>query len=265
MRHFTLQSRPGLFCPRRWFYGPPPLANFRPGSMNRVSPKPRSKSSKATVLLVASQPFFRGCSEEWLARQPGMACLGADSVAAAARAAAQARPDAVLTQLMLNDGDALDLIKRLHDAHPKLPVAVFVSGSQRVYPERLLKAGARAILDEGAGPGEVLEAVRLVLSGQLYVSPRLSCALLEHLGAPQRGRADDQLRALTDRELEVFGLLGAGLSTRVVADRLHVSFKTVESHRENIKVKLGAQSARQLLVMAASWLPDALGRGARPS
>lgn len=215
-------------------------------------------------MLVASQPFLRGCGEEWLSRQPGIACLGADSVAAAARVAAQTRPDAVLTQLMLGDGDALDLIKRMHDAHPKLPVAVFVTNSQTVYPARLLRAGARAILDEAAGPEEVLEALRSMLSGRLHVSPRLSGTLLEQMGASQRDQVDDRLRVLTDRELEIFGMLGAGLSTRVVADRLHVSFKTVEAHRENIKVKLGAQSARQLLVMAASWLPDAIGHGSGP-
>jgi DNA-binding NarL/FixJ family response regulator len=154
----------------------------------------------------------------------------------------------------LKDGDGLELIKSLKGLYPDLLMLVLSEHDETLYAERALRAGARGYLMKEETTDEVLNAIRTTLQGELYVSRKMSVLALHKLldNTPQtRG---EYLERLTDRELQVFHMLGVGKGTADIAAELHVSFKTIESHRENIKHKLGLRNAADLLCHAVHWV-----------
>jgi DNA-binding NarL/FixJ family response regulator len=162
-----------------------------------------------------------------------------------------ARPDLAIVDLCLDNTPGLELVRQLHEASPELPVLVLSMHDEALFAERAIRAGARGyIMKKGAIVG-LVHAMREILSGRVYASESVSQGLLRGLGdtgASQR----DPLAGLTDRELEVFEMIGRGISTAAIADNLGLSIKTIETYRSNIKQKLNLRDATELIRVAVS-------------
>jgi DNA-binding NarL/FixJ family response regulator len=193
---------------------------------------------------------------ELLAREPDMSvCATARNVPAALSAIAKLNPDIAVVDISLPGTSGLELIGQMAQRSPELPVLVFSAHDEALYAERCLRAGARGYLMKDAPPEHLVPALRRVISGQVYLSDKMTAAMLAKVvkgGAPEP--AASPMESLTNREMEVFRLIGQGFSTRQVAATLTVSPKTVESHTAKIKEKLGLHNAVQLQQRAALWV-----------
>jgi DNA-binding NarL/FixJ family response regulator len=205
------------------------------------------------ILLVDDHPLFRQGLAQLLALEPDLAVCGqAEDTAQAVRTVETQRPDLVIVDISLNGGDGIELVKDLKATHPKLPTLVVSMHDEVLYAERALRAGALGYVMKRAGTGEVLEAIRHALVGEVYVSPDMKNRLLLRLaGLPTPEMSP--LAQLSDRELEVYRLTGDGLNLRQIAKQLKISTSTVESHRARIKEKLGLSTAAELVRHALQW------------
>jgi DNA-binding NarL/FixJ family response regulator len=168
---------------------------------------------------------------------------------------ATARPDLVVVDISLKHGNGLDLIKRLKASHPNVKVLVSSMHDESLFAERALHAGALGYINKQDSPEKVIEAIRKVLDGQVYLSAEMTNHLLHRLGNRQHDSLErPSVDTLSDREWEVFELIGQGLSTRQIAERLHRSIKTIETHREHIKEKLGLANGTELTRHAVQWV-----------
>jgi DNA-binding NarL/FixJ family response regulator len=165
----------------------------------------------------------------------------------------KARPDLMIVDISLKDGNGLELIKRTRSQHPAVKMLVVSGFQESLYAERALRAGAMGYVSKQHSNDTVIEAIRTVLRGEYYVGAEVSRRLVA-----QALRGGDQVEEpidrLTTRELEVFRLIGEGLTSGAIANRLHLSTHTIDTHRENIKRKLGAQSAADLTRQAVQWV-----------
>jgi len=211
--------------------------------------------SKIRVLIVDDHPIVReGLVRRINAEQDMQACGEAESAAEALEAAEKLQPDLIVVDLGLKDSNGLDLIKDLRIRQPKLPVLVLSMQDESFYAERALRAGARGYIMKQEAAENIIVAIRRVLEGQVYVSENLASRLLETMVTGKHWSEDGSIDLLSDRELEVFDLLGRGLATRQIAERLHVSVKTVETYREHIKDKLHIDNANELVHQAVLWV-----------
>jgi DNA-binding NarL/FixJ family response regulator len=207
------------------------------------------------VLLVDDHPFMRAGLAQLIDRQADLAVCGeAGSPAEAFQVIAKTKPDLILTDLTMPGRSGLEFIKDLLAAEPKLAVLVVSMHDELVYAERALRAGARGYIMKEAGGENLLAAIRQVLRGEVYVSPRMSARILAAMsGAKPRG-SSSPIEKLSDREFEVFQLIGQGKSTRDIAAQLHLSPKTVDVHRGHIKEKLELKDATALIRHAVRWV-----------
>jgi DNA-binding NarL/FixJ family response regulator len=204
---------------------------------------------------VDDHPLMREGMSQWISRAPGLELCGeASSAAQALSAVEQLKPDLVVADISLGGRDGLELIKDLRALKPSLPVVVLSMHEESLYARRALQAGARGYVMKRAGGGRVIEAIREVLEGRIAVSPEMSTHLLEEYSGkrPRSGRT--ALPSLTDREFEVFQLIGAAKSNREIAAQLSLSPKTVETHRMNVMRKLKIFSAPELLRFALQYV-----------
>jgi DNA-binding NarL/FixJ family response regulator len=218
--------------------------------------KAAKKKSDASqrILVVDDHPLVRDGLVQLIRRQNGLTCCGeADTVLYAQETALKENPDLVILDLRLDKGDGLELIKTLKSQLPKLRILVLSQLDEVLYAERVLKAGAHGYLMKEEAAKEVVTAIRMVLAGELYVSPKMSGLILRKMIESPSARPVSGVESLTDRELQVFQMLGAGKSTRRIATELFLSFKTVETHRENIKAKMGLADATSLIHQATIW------------
>jgi DNA-binding NarL/FixJ family response regulator len=175
------------------------------------------------------------------------------------QAVATAKPDILVVDISLNGPDGLDLLKDIRTRYPELPVLVLSMHDESVYAERALRAGAQGYIMKQEATEKVLVALRRILSHEIYVSERIANRMLQrYIGGASAGRPSS-IADLTDRELEVFRLIGEGHSTRQIAEELHISVKTVESYQAHIKEKLSLRSARELVQHAIQWSNDEKG------
>ena len=179
-------------------------------------------------------------------------CAEASSAEEALRLAGSLRPDLALIDLSLEEGTALGLIRELRQSVPHVEVLVLSMHDETLFAERVLRAGARGYIMKQAAIDGLVGAIRQVASGGVYMSPRMTQHVLEQLRDSSAGPTG-LLSTLTDRELEVFDLIGHGKSTAVIAGQLAVSVKTIETYRANIKTKLKLKDARDLLRLATSF------------
>jgi len=213
-----------------------------------------SASRKARVLVVDDHPIVRQGVAQLINHEADLAvCAEADSAAEAVRAVAESRPDVAVVDLSLREASGLELLKDLKVRFPRLPVLVLSMYDESVYAERALRAGARGYIMKEAPPEQVLEAIRRVLAGEVYLSGAASSRLLKRLTAGRPREVQSPMDGLSDRELEVFRLIGAGLGNKEVARRLHLSPKTIDTYRARLKEKLGLASAKELLRHAIQW------------
>jgi DNA-binding NarL/FixJ family response regulator len=211
-------------------------------------------SSKARILVVDDHPMVRDGLVQLISQHPDMVCCGeADSVATAQSSVDSKMPDLVILDLRLKGGDGLELIKMLRSQHPKLKILILSQYEAPMYAERALRAGALGYLVKEQAAEEVLQAIRTVLAGEVYLTKSMAAVLLQKMVGLKADHTRNGVEHLTDRELHVLNMLGAGFSTREIANELKLSFKTVETHRENIKRKLGLKTASALIHYASQW------------
>ena len=206
------------------------------------------------MLLVDDHPIVR---EGLAARIEMEGDLLVCGMAAAAEHAidlvAQLNPDLVVTDLSLSGKPGLELIKDLRAARPTLPILVLSIHDEELWAERVLRAGAQGYVMKAQATEKVMEAIHRVLSGGVWISDHMSSQLLGRLTQGRNTPSDSPLATLSDRELEVFQMIGRGLSMREIAVQLYLSAKTVEVHREHIKEKLGLKSSAELLRYAVTY------------
>jgi DNA-binding NarL/FixJ family response regulator len=206
------------------------------------------------------QPLLRYGIITYLDSQPDMiACGEVDSIPAARSKLAECKPHLLLTALRLGNGDSLEFVKALRAENPSLLILVYSAFEETVFAERALRSGANGYLMKKAPREELLTAIRDVLRGQIYVSRDLAMrAFQKSLATPQQNRGGNLpvVDNLSDREMHVFQLIGSGLGTKKIAHALNLSVKTIESHRENIKRKLGLNSGRQLFERALKYIEE---------
>jgi DNA-binding NarL/FixJ family response regulator len=206
------------------------------------------------IMVVDDHPMTRNGIAEWIRREQDLSvCAEAQNAEQALDAVSKSKPDLVLTDITLPGKSGLELIKDLRAIEPDLPVLVISMHDESLYAERALRAGARGYIMKHERGDEVMRAIRRVLSGKLYVSEEMSARILEGISGRQPATQCSAIKQLTDRELEVFQLIGQGLSTQQVATKLHLSAKTVDAHRASIKDKLEIKNLTELISYAARW------------
>ena len=215
---------------------------------------PASKFKK--ILLVDDHPLMRRGQTDLLSREQDlMVCGEAGTAREAMEEIAKLKPDLVLVDMTLPDKDGLELIKDIQALHPGLAVLAMSMQDESLYAARVLKAGGRGYVMKGEGSDQQLvAAVRTVLSGQIAVSQRMAAKILESVAAPSGKVGGEPEAKLTDRELEVLRLVGEGWSTEEIAQRLHISTKTVDVHRAHLKEKLDLKSTPEFQRFAIRWV-----------
>ncbi len=212
----------------------------------------------SAVLIVDSHPIFRKGLSVILNTEPGLSVCGeAGDVTSAMQLLETRRPNLVMLDLRLGNGDVFELIKGWKSRFPELKVVVLSAYDEAMYAERALRAGASGYALKEAPPEETLYAIRTVLAGELYLSRQMASGLLQKLIQRKPVVRDARVEVLSDRELQVFRMLGTGLGSREIGDDLRLSIKTIETYRENIKHKLGLRNAAELLRLAAQWVQTA--------
>lgn len=208
---------------------------------------------KISVLVVDDHPFFRSGLIQWLNQQELVSsCAEAGSVAEARMAVEEAEPDVILMDLRLGDGEGLELTRELAPEHPEIRIVALSQFDEDLYAHRALQAGARGYLMKSEATESVLAAIRTVMKGGIHLSHVMAAKLLQNIFPDPISNSVD-LAKLSDRELQVFQLLGAGRSTVEIASHLKLSPKTVETYRENLKKKLALPDGPALLRAATLW------------
>ena len=210
---------------------------------------------KTRILLVDDHPVVREGLAMRIQRQPDWTVCGeAGGCREALAAVAANRPDVVIVDLVLPDGSGLQLIRDIHARYPQMAVLALSMQDERIYARRVLDAGARGYLMKQEATDQVVEAIRKILGGHVYVSAAMRQRLVDSLAHADGSSAGASAEKLTDRELEVFRLLGEGHRTRETAARLHVSIKTVQTYCERIKITLGLSNFSELIREATLWV-----------
>jgi DNA-binding NarL/FixJ family response regulator len=220
------------------------------------SPLKENKSAeKRRVLIVDDHAVLReGLALVINAQSDLLVCGEAGNVAGGLQAVAAERPDIALIDLSLMGGSGLELVKDLKAQYPKLPTLVLSLHDEALYAERALRAGARGYIMKRASTADLLAAIRKVLDGEIYLSETMgSVVVRQSFGDRQSPTNSDSLEQLSDRELEVFQLLGEGHGTREIAEQLKLSMKTISCYRQNIQTKLHLKDAAALVQRAIHW------------
>jgi DNA-binding NarL/FixJ family response regulator len=180
-------------------------------------------------------------------------CCEADSGQQALAETKRCSPELVLADLTMPQGEGLEFIKDLRALHPEVLVLVVSMHDEKLYAERALRSGARGYIMKNKGGEKLVEAIRQVLRGKIYLSENMSEKLAETFSSPRRRSDDVGLGKLTDREFEVFGLIGQALTTREIGQFLNLSTKTVETHRLHVREKLELKTGPALIKYALQW------------
>jgi DNA-binding NarL/FixJ family response regulator len=212
-------------------------------------------SERKRILLVDDHPFMRAGLGQLIDRQPDLSICGeAGTPAEAFAALTRTKPDLVLSDLTMPGRAGLEFIKDLKAAHPDLAILVVSMHDEFVFAERVLRAGGRGYIMKEAGGENLLVAIRQVLRGEVYVSTRMSARILDGISRGGPRSSSSPIEKLTDREFEVFQLIGQGKGSKEIASQLHLSSKTVDVHRANIKEKLGLTDMAALIRHAVQWV-----------
>jgi DNA-binding NarL/FixJ family response regulator len=210
--------------------------------------------TKKRILVVDDHPIVRQGLALLINREPDLVVCGeAEEAMGAMHVLASARPDVLIVDISLNGPDGLDLLKNVRISHSSLPVLILSMHDESIYAERALRAGANGYIMKQEATDKVLVAVRRILNGEIYVSDRIASKMLKHYITGSGALPNSSIADLSDRELEVFRLIGEGHGTRQIAEELHISVKTVESYQAHIKEKLSLRSARELMQHAIQW------------
>lgn len=213
--------------------------------------------SETKILLVDDHPLMREGLSQWISAEPGLEVAGMVGSVQAAIAFVEARsPDLVITDLSLPGRNGLELIKDLGASHPELPVIALSMHDELLYAERVLRAGGRGYLMKNSSPECIISAIRTVLAGNVFASPAVTGHFLEVLssGKGKTKNATSPLEILTDREIEVFELIGRAKGNQEIASLLGISVRTLDAHRAHIREKLGLAGSKELTCHAIRWV-----------
>ena len=228
-----------------------------------VKGKSAKAPAKKRILIVDDHPMMRDGLRQLIANEPDLeVCAEADDAPTALELAASAKPDIAVVDITLRSTNGLELIKDLKIRSPDTAVLALSMHDESLYAERVLRAGGRGYIMKQEGGKKIIEGIRRVLAGGVFVSDQISARILDSFSG--RTQNLSPVETLTDREFEVFQLIGQGVSTTEMADKLHVSAKTIEVHRVNIKAKLGIPTAPELIRFAVRWFESDEGRRSRP-
>jgi DNA-binding NarL/FixJ family response regulator len=212
------------------------------------------QNPKIRVLVVDDHPFFRTGIIQWLNQQKELTCCGeASNIAQARKAIADLNPQVVLLDLHLPDGDGLDLCAELTQSLPQTRVLCLTHRDENTFAHRALRAGARGYIMKSEATDTVFAGIEAVLRGEIFVSRQVAARALHNL-FPDPISATPDLAKLSDRELQVFQLIGAGCGNREISETLKISPKTVETYRERLKEKLHLPDANSLAKAATHWV-----------
>ncbi|MHC4622441.1 MAG: response regulator [Planctomycetota bacterium] len=222
--------------------------------MAQAGHQTKTGGEKEKVLIVDDHPIVRDGLATLIDHQQGLKVCGeADNAKEALKAVADLKPDIVIADLTLKNSNGIELTKSIKARYPRLPVLILSIHDESVYAERALRAGAQAYLMKEVASENVVAAIRTVLRGEIYVSDRIAKEFLRKAVKAKPNVTGDSVGMLSDREFEVFGLIGEGYKTSGIAQRMHLSIKTVETYRARIKEKLNFASASELLQYAIKW------------
>jgi DNA-binding NarL/FixJ family response regulator len=211
--------------------------------------------------VVDLQPILRFGLKERLEREGDLEITGeADSVETGIEAVERLAPEIVILDLLLKGASGIDLIKKIKHRAPQISMLVFSAYDESLYAERALRAGARGYLMKQECMDQIITALRTVQSKEVYVSDEMGAKMLSKM-VDGRPASSSPIDRLSDRELEVFQLIGQGLGTRQIAERLHLSIKTIESYRAHIKDKLNLRTAMELVHHAIQWSGNEAAKG----
>jgi len=207
------------------------------------------------ILIVDDHPIVRGGLAQFANQQLGLTvCAEAGDAHEALKAARETSPDVVVLDISLGHSSGLALIPELKAISPGLSILVLSMHDEFLYAERALRAGASGYIMKDASTDKVIDAIRHILRGEIYLSPEMSRRLLGRMVGKTPPSTTSPVSALTDRELQIFEMIGRGRRSVDIAADLHVSIKTVEAHRANIKSKLKLGNHIELLQMATNWI-----------
>lgn len=225
-----------------------------------------AKKNPTKILLVDDHPLLRQGMSQLINSEKDMTVCGeAEDYHKALAVIGVAKPDLVVLDLSLNGASGLELLKDIKVRFPKLPVLILSMHDESVYAQRALRAGAAGYVMKQEAMDTVLTAIKKILAGEVYLSDRLAKQMLNRMLGGQNVTNASPIDCLSDRELEVFGLIGQGLGTRPIAEKLHLSVKTIESHRAHIKEKLNLKNATELVHHAIQWAQsENLGKFSKP-
>ncbi|HQY87685.1 MAG TPA: response regulator transcription factor, partial [Tepidisphaeraceae bacterium] len=215
-----------------------------------------SSSGIARILLVDDHPILRKGIGEVIASESGLEVCGeAGTLSDAYTAVGKLKPDMVIVDISLDGNNGVELMKELTYRWPDLPLLAYSMHDESIYAERALRAGAKGYVMKQHPPERLIEAIKQVLKGKVYLSPAMSDRLLGKLvGAGATGKPlQSPIEKLSDRELEVLQLIGKGMTTAQIAEKLCLSVKTIETYREHLKQKLSLGSGPELVRYAIEW------------
>jgi len=212
------------------------------------------RKKRARVLIVDDHPAVREALALRISRQPDLEVCGeAADTNDALRLVGEILPDAAVVDVSLKTGNGIDLIKRIRDRNERVRILVWSMHSESLYAERALRAGALGYINKGHATDRIVEAIRRVLAGKVWLSEVMAERLLQR-SVGGSGEDRSPLDVLADRELEVFRLIGEGVKTAEIAERLHLSVKTVETYRDRIRQKLDLSDGTKLVHYATQWV-----------
>jgi DNA-binding NarL/FixJ family response regulator len=214
----------------------------------------RSKLNPARVMIVDDHPLVRKGLSALITDEADLEVCGqAESAEEALSMLKECKPDLMVIDISLPGINGVDLIKRIRARDRNVRLLVSSMHDESLFAERCLRAGANGFINKECATNEVLCAIRKVLDGQIFLSAEMTSRMLHGAISGQSGE-QSSLETLSDRELEVFALIGKGLPIRDIADRLHLSVKTIETHRDHIRRKLNINSSTELMRHAVQWV-----------
>lgn len=213
------------------------------------------RKPKTRVLLVDDHPLLRQGLGQLISQEPDLTVCGeAEDSPRAFSAAEELKPDIVIVDISLKGGNGIELVKNLKARFPDLPTLVLSMHDETLYAERALRAGSRGYIMKEEATENVIVAIRQVMAGEIFLSERMKSRMIQQMAHGRTKIVSSPIEYLTDRELEVFRLIGEGRSTRQIANELHLSVRTVEAYREYIKNKLNLKNSTELVQHAFHWV-----------
>jgi DNA-binding NarL/FixJ family response regulator len=215
-----------------------------------------AEPKKKRIFIVDDHPIMRQGLAQLINHEPDLEMVGeASDARTALTGVLEARPDLAIIDISLPGKNGLELIKDLKASSDGVLMLVHSMHDESLYVERVLRAGAHGYIMKHEGGKKVMDAVRKVLRGEIYVSPEMSGKILE-IFSGRRPSSTDPVEALSDRQFEIFQMIGQGKGTRAIAESLNVSVKTIDAHRAHIKEKLGLKSGNELVRFAVRWVEN---------